>query len=137
MPSGGNRSTNQKLAEICQYLLTDPFSGPLRTRLSDSNYPDTLTLRLHAGFWLAPLVSFQSYLMDSIWLSAVLSPEDSGSYVALCPELDIASQGESINEAMRNLKEAVEGFFEVASPKEVQTRLKRPALFTHFEVTRA
>jgi hypothetical protein len=38
---------------------------------------------------------------------------------------------------MHNLKEAVEGFFEVASPAEIETRLKRPALFTHFEVSRA
>jgi predicted RNase H-like HicB family nuclease len=57
--------------------------------------------------------------------------------VALCPELDIANQGESIDDAMHNLKEAVEGFFEVASPEEIRTRLKRPVLFTHFEVTRA
>jgi predicted RNase H-like HicB family nuclease len=53
--------------------------------------------------------------MPSISLSAVLNPEESGGYVALCPELDIASQGESIEQAMHNLKEAVEGFF-VASP---------------------
>jgi predicted RNase H-like HicB family nuclease len=59
---------------------------------------------------------------------------ESGGYVALCPELDIASEGESIEQAMHNLKEAVEGFFEVASPAEIETRLKRPALFTHFEV---
>jgi predicted RNase H-like HicB family nuclease len=75
--------------------------------------------------------------MASISLGAVLNPEDSGGYVALCPELDIASQGETIDQAMGNLKEAVEGFFEVASPTEIETRLKRPALFTHFEVTRA
>ena len=75
--------------------------------------------------------------MPSISLSAVLNPEESGGYVALCPELDIASQGESIEQAMHNLKEAVEGFFEVASPVEIETRLKRPALFTHFEVRRA
>jgi predicted RNase H-like HicB family nuclease len=74
--------------------------------------------------------------MPSLTLSAVLNPEDSG-YVALCPELDIASQGESMDEALNNLKEAVEGFFEAASPTEIQTRLKRPAFFTHFEVTRA
>ena len=29
-------------------------------------------------------------------------------YVAHCPELDIASQGESIEEAISNLKEAIE-----------------------------
>jgi predicted RNase H-like HicB family nuclease len=56
-------------------------------------------------------------------LSAVLNPEESGGYVALCPELDIASQGESIEQTMHNLKEAVEGFFEVASPAEIETRL--------------
>jgi predicted RNase H-like HicB family nuclease len=47
--------------------------------------------------------------MSSISLSAVLSPDASGGYLALCPELDVASQGDSIEEAMRNLKEAVEG----------------------------
>jgi predicted RNase H-like HicB family nuclease len=73
----------------------------------------------------------------SLTLSAVLNPEEPSGYVALCPELDIASQGESIDDALNNLKEAVEGFFEVAGPSEIQTRLKRPALFTHFEVTRA
>ena len=77
------------------------------------------------------------WIMPSISLSAVLNPEDSGGYVALCPELDIASQGQSIDEAIHNLKEAVEGFFEVASRAEIEARLKRPALFTHFEVTRA
>ena len=62
-------------------------------------------------------------LMPSISLSAVLNPEDSGSYVALCPELDIASQGESIDDAVPNLKEAIEGFFEIASREEIESRL--------------
>jgi predicted RNase H-like HicB family nuclease len=75
--------------------------------------------------------------MSSISLSAVLTPDVSGGYVALCPELDVASQGETIDEAMRNLKEAVEGFFETANPAEVQSRLNGPVLFTHFEATRA
>ena len=61
------------------------------------------------------------WCMLSISLSAVLNPEESGGYVALCPELDIASQGESIEQAMHNLKEAVEGFSEVASPAEIET----------------
>jgi len=54
-----------------------------------------------------------------------------------CPELDIASQGESIDQAVANLKEAVEGFLDVASQNEIEGRLKKPSLFTHFEVTRA
>jgi predicted RNase H-like HicB family nuclease len=66
-------------------------------------------------------------------LSAVLTEED-GGYVALCTELDIASQGETIEEAIANLKEAVEGFFETASPEEIKQRLKKPSLFTHIEI---
>jgi predicted RNase H-like HicB family nuclease len=71
--------------------------------------------------------------MRTISLSALLNQEGDG-YVSLCPELDIASQGETVEEALANLKEALEGFFEVASGEEVQRRLKKPALFTRVEV---
>jgi predicted RNase H-like HicB family nuclease len=47
---------------------------------------------------------------------------DEDWYVALCPELDIASQGKSVEEARRNLIEAIELFFEVASPAEIHER---------------
>jgi predicted RNase H-like HicB family nuclease len=47
---------------------------------------------------------------------------DEDWYVALCPELDIASQGKSVEEARRNLIEAIELFFEVASPSEIRER---------------
>jgi predicted RNase H-like HicB family nuclease len=73
--------------------------------------------------------------MQSLTLSAILNAEDDG-YVALCSELEIASQGGLIEQALENLKEAVEGFFEVASQTEIEGRLKKPAFFTHFEVTR-
>jgi predicted RNase H-like HicB family nuclease len=53
---------------------------------------------------------------------------DEDWYVALCPELDIASQGQSIEEARSNLVEAIELFFEVASPAEIQARF-RPEVF--------
>jgi len=39
-----------------------------------------------------------------------------------------------VEEALANLKEALEGFFETASPEEVRTRLKKPSLFTRVEV---
>jgi predicted RNase H-like HicB family nuclease len=71
--------------------------------------------------------------MKTMTLSAVLNPDADG-YVSLCPELDIASQGDTIEEALANLKEALEGFFETASAEEVRTRLKKPALFTRIEV---
>lgn len=71
--------------------------------------------------------------MKTIPLGVVLNQDDDG-YVSLCTELDIASQGSTIEEALSNLKEAVEGFFETASPEEIHQRLKKPSLFTHIEV---
>ena len=47
---------------------------------------------------------------------------DENWYVALCPELDIASQGHSVEEARTNLIEAIELFFETASADEIRSR---------------
>lgn len=55
-------------------------------------------------------------------------------YVALCPDLDIASQGQSIDEARRNLIEAVELFLESADPKEIQDWLHDEVFVTRLEV---
>ena len=57
-------------------------------------------------------------------LTAVIEREGDG-YVATCQELDIVSQGRTVEEARLNLVEAVEGFFAVASPSEIRRRLKR------------
>ena len=54
-------------------------------------------------------------------LTAIIEREDD-MYVALCPELDIASQGDTITEARDNLKEALDLFFEVASDAEIKER---------------
>ena len=54
--------------------------------------------------------------------TAIIEREDD-DYVALCPELDIASQGTTVAEARANLKEALELFFESASASEIQRRL--------------
>ena len=56
-------------------------------------------------------------------LTAIVEREGDG-YVSLCPELDIASQGETIEEARENLREALELFFETASPEEARERLE-------------
>jgi predicted RNase H-like HicB family nuclease len=53
--------------------------------------------------------------------TAVIEKEGD-AYVALCPELDIASQGTTIEEAKANLKEAVELFLESADPEEIRRR---------------
>lgn len=54
-------------------------------------------------------------------------------YVALCPELDIASQGATVEEATANLKEAVELFLECADPKEIDQRLHTEIYITRFD----
>ena len=56
-------------------------------------------------------------------LTAIVEREDDG-YVSLCPELDIASQGSSVEEARVNLVEALTLFFEVADQSEVSRRLQ-------------
>jgi predicted RNase H-like HicB family nuclease len=54
-------------------------------------------------------------------------------YVALCPELDVASQGATVEEAIANLKEAVELFLESADPNEVKQRLHSEVFVTRFD----
>ena len=65
--------------------------------------------------------------------TAIIEREDDG-YVALCPELDIASQGNTIEEARANLQEALELFLETASPEEVKQRLRGEIYVTRVEV---
>ena len=74
----------------------------------------------------------KGYLMKR-FLTAIIEKEGTG-YVSLCPELDIASQGETVSEARENLQEALELFFECASPGEIETRLKGEIYITQMEV---
>ncbi|MBN1590649.1 MAG: type II toxin-antitoxin system HicB family antitoxin [Pirellulales bacterium] len=66
-------------------------------------------------------------------LTAIIEREGDG-YVALCPELDIASQGGSIEQARDNLREALELFFETASREEIGRRLSGELFVTQLEV---
>ena len=66
-------------------------------------------------------------------MTAIIEREDDG-FVSLCPELDIASQGSTIEEARANLIEALTLFFETASPSEVARRLHGEVFVTQFEV---
>jgi len=66
-------------------------------------------------------------------LTAIIEREDDG-FVSLCPELDIASQGSSIEEARANLVEALTLFFESADPSEVSRRLHTEVFVTQVEV---
>ena len=66
-------------------------------------------------------------------LTAVITREGDG-YVAWCPALDIASQGETVESARANLGEALTLFFETASDGEVAERLKADVFVTQVEV---
>ena len=66
-------------------------------------------------------------------LTAIIEKEGDG-YVALCPEVDVASQGETVGKAKMNLKEALELFFEMASPEEIKSRLHDEVYVTSVEI---
>ena len=66
-------------------------------------------------------------------LTIIITNED-GGYVSLCPKFDIASQGENIEEARENLREALELFFETASSEKIQTRLREEVYVTRMDV---
>jgi len=66
-------------------------------------------------------------------LTAIIEREGDG-YVSLCPEFDIASQGDTIEDARENLREALELFLGTASPEEIQQRLREEVYVTQVEV---
>lgn len=66
-------------------------------------------------------------------LTAIIEREGDG-YVSLCPQLDIASQGDTVQDARENLREALELFFETASPSEIQHRLHQEVYVTQLEI---
>ena len=66
-------------------------------------------------------------------LTAIIEREGDG-YVSFCPEFDVASQGGTIEEARENLQEALELFFETASPEEIQQRLHEEVYVTRVEI---
>jgi predicted RNase H-like HicB family nuclease len=66
-------------------------------------------------------------------LTAIIEREGDG-YVALCPELDIASQGDTVEGARDNLREALELFYETAPAEEVERRFHKEVFVTRVEV---
>jgi predicted RNase H-like HicB family nuclease len=70
---------------------------------------------------------------DTRRLTAVIEREGDG-FVSLCPELDVASQGASVDEARQNLAEAVGLFLEAADPSEIESRLHSEVYVTTLEV---
>jgi predicted RNase H-like HicB family nuclease len=72
--------------------------------------------------------------MQKIHQFTAVIEKDEDMYVSLCPELDIASQGSSVEEARNNLKEAIELFFDTASKEEIRERLHDEIFVTRVEV---
>jgi predicted RNase H-like HicB family nuclease len=72
-------------------------------------------------------------MTKQLQLTAVIEREGDG-YVSLCPELDVASQGDTIEEARANLVEALELFFEAADQSEIDARLSGEVYVTRIEV---
>jgi predicted RNase H-like HicB family nuclease len=66
--------------------------------------------------------------------TALVEREGDG-YVALCPEFDVASQGDTVEDARRNLAEAVTLFLETADPSEIQRRQHSEVFVTRLEVS--
>jgi predicted RNase H-like HicB family nuclease len=64
----------------------------------------------------------------------ILLQREGDGYTALCPELDVASQGDTVEQAKANLREAVELFLETASPSEIRDRLQDEFYVTAMEV---
>jgi predicted RNase H-like HicB family nuclease len=71
---------------------------------------------------------------NTLRFTAMIYRENEG-FVAICPDLDIASQGDSVEEASSNLREAVELFMETAEAAEIETRLRGELYVTSLEVS--
>ncbi len=74
--------------------------------------------------------------MSKCSLTAFVEREGDG-FVSLCPELDIASQGDTVEEASTNLREAVELYFECADAQEIKSRLTGEVYISRFEAVYA
>jgi len=74
--------------------------------------------------------------MKRLQLTALLEREGDG-YTSLCPELDVASQGTTVEDATANLREAVELFLESAFHAEIESRYHPEIIVSRFEASYA
>ena len=81
----------------------------------------------------ARVAGYSARMSSKRQFAAIIEREGDG-FVALCPEMDIASQGDSVEGARSNLIEALTLFFEEANPSEIERRLKNEVFITRVEV---
>jgi predicted RNase H-like HicB family nuclease len=68
-------------------------------------------------------------------ITAELTPDEAeGGYVVYCPELDIYTQGETVEECIENLQEAATGYIKVVGLENLKLRQK-PVIRKEVEVT--
>ena len=66
--------------------------------------------------------------------TAIIQREGDG-YVAICPELDVASQGGTVEQARDNLVEAISLLMETADPSEIESRLHSEVFVMQVQVS--
>ena len=66
-------------------------------------------------------------------MTAIIEREGSGQ-VSFCAEVDISSKGDTVEEAREDLREAVELFFETASPTKIQQRFHDEIYITRLDI---
>jgi predicted RNase H-like HicB family nuclease len=126
-----------------RFLQIGKSSGSPATQSPQATHPTlaAVRIRIAAGrnaplnnlneFWFNPL-GLRSLIMTRS-VTMVVEREGDG-YVAFCPEIDVATQGDTLAEARANLKEAVELFFETASPAEISDRQHNEVYVGNLEV---
>lgn len=70
----------------------------------------------------------------SLELTAIFTWEED-VVVALCPELDISTFGDTLEEAQEMLEDAVQAFFAVAEPAEIERRMNGEPLVMPLHIT--
>ncbi len=66
-------------------------------------------------------------------LTAIIE-HDGDRYVAMCPEMDMTSQGVSVEDARVNLARVVQRFFQTADASEIESRLHKDVVVTSLDV---
>ncbi len=51
--------------------------------------------------------------MRRVEITAEIVPAEEGGYIVYCPELDITTEGETVEEAIEMIKDAAQGYIEV------------------------
>ena len=73
--------------------------------------------------------------MNTSYKVSVIIEKDKYGYYAYCPELEgCQTQGDSLEEVLNNIKEAIELYLETLSKDEIKTSLSKEILTTSLEV---